>query len=1493
MPSPTVASSVTGHPPGYSEYTTPSQPSLVYSALPRITPHLVQANNSYIYVTDFGNYTFPASLPYIMKFTDRYGNTSVSFSAFWINSTKALIPLNPYVTFADDWYFRMQVDVYYLFTKVGTLYEEWQFGGRVSPEPKISIQFNRTAAWTYGDFNIFWVVAGLSFAKYRGSNTVQNITNGTLVSWANTTQVEMGPTQDPMAWRSYVVVDWGDEGIANVKYGRFSLFASSLTVVRVDFTTNKSTVDPYLIGAGTATSFAYTHQRKIYAAQGLLWVFYGSSSGIVYSTSTDGMTWSSPTLVSTTSIYGHSFALWYDKTYNKFEYAMCDQGSYYQPLYYRRGTPYSNGTIIWDSAEQMVLSGIQYITEFTIATDTNGYPYIAYRRTDNETMQVIKSANNNGVWSTASGWPQSITTGTRGGLILPLTNGKMGLAISVGNEAFTTWNGTTWSSLVYGSSANYDDLSGVSIGDKLYVAVGSVSGAMLNIYDSVANMVSQVGVWSWSGNIAPYIGMTSDHSQLIIYQTYGGVTVYKNYFIVNGTLSGNNTVSDTNSYQTEWSGALYESSTNIMLFVGSMSSGYNLYADPLSVVPLPTLSNFTASSSVVSPDTYFTFNVTASSVPATQVYNVTVALAPNVYDTNQVVLKWDNATNAFSVLYDPNGYATLDVTGSSKTVIDANTFVLTWRLKISSTFPGGYVQCPISNTTIQGVNTKASYGATNVFYLSSPSATWGGTATAVVGTILYGGDQNGQNFTTPIYNATLNPWLKALWVNNINVYNWTDVTGYARAIALENLAIWNDTGSGGPLIIFYPSAIWLYNITQFPDTKLPAGFSQVNVSTNAALIYPSSWGTLSASNIDPYTGAFLNSPTSIVNHFRVVGTPAMRWARGYTVNLIPFNRMLTANNDQKAYAFGWNIDTWDSVGADLGASVTAPAYLAYPFNGTKALGVTSLSSYHDGTQGGTGAAINPIEVGGFLSSVASGNLEWDQYLTAGEARYPVTRITSIFGTNCSKVAVSEGGQAVYRSSNAQLFVFNWGLFLDSTASPNGIGYLYGWMNATNTYSVYNSGNQASGSSVKVYYNLASTISSWQMQVVEYNLANTNYTVTGQYAYFDWLAGSKDNAGVEGYIYSFNTSGTVANGLIGGARLWASDNFGYSTAYTGSTLGFTTGKGGIMLPVYYDTNSFTPGMQIWYAGSFAIPNAAGQIRDNSTFRPIAISGAPTYGFEPVSDGYHPYISGGYFLYDGVSNVYLLASTPSSADLPPVFGVGGGSPTTVTAASVTITTSPVMSFSLIVDGVTYSAPQTFSWNPGTQHTIGVISPIGDYVWQSWSDGGAQTHTITVTGSTTITAYYTSAPPSGPPYQPPPPPPPPPPPAPGTNSTTTIPPGGSGSGTIVITPPGPGYQITDVQVDPSFPWVSFNGTLPMWITDNATLSFWATPPPSLAGLYKVPVTITMQDPSGATMTQKATLGFEITPEATGSYAQWFLWGLLLLLLLVLMDSFRAKKK
>ena len=75
-------------------------------------------------------------------------------------------------------------------------------------------------------------------------------------------------------------------------------------------------------------------------------------------------------------------------------------------------------------------------------------------------------------------------------------------------------------------------------------------------------------------------------------------------------------------------------------------------------------------------------------------------------------------------------------------------------------------------------------------------------------------------------------------------------------------------------------------------------------------------------------------------------------------------------------------------------------------------------------------------------------------------------------------------------------------------------------------------------------------------------------------------------------------------------------------------------------------------------------------------------------------------------------------------------------------IVVTTLPT-GLSVSVDGNAVTAPQTFQWFPGSNHTINATSPQGTtshYAFASWSDGGAQSHSITVTSSgATYTATY----------------------------------------------------------------------------------------------------------------------------------------------------------
>jgi hypothetical protein len=69
-------------------------------------------------------------------------------------------------------------------------------------------------------------------------------------------------------------------------------------------------------------------------------------------------------------------------------------------------------------------------------------------------------------------------------------------------------------------------------------------------------------------------------------------------------------------------------------------------------------------------------------------------------------------------------------------------------------------------------------------------------------------------------------------------------------------------------------------------------------------------------------------------------------------------------------------------------------------------------------------------------------------------------------------------------------------------------------------------------------------------------------------------------------------------------------------------------------------------------------------------------------------------------------------------------------------------PGLSFT--VDGTTYTNAQVFGWIPGSNHTIATTSPQSgnagvQYVWSSWSDGGAISHIVAPASSTNYTANF----------------------------------------------------------------------------------------------------------------------------------------------------------
>jgi hypothetical protein len=155
-----------------------------------------------------------------------------------------------------------------------------------------------------------------------------------------------------------------------------------------------------------------------------------------------------------------------------------------EPLYYRAGTPNSDGTITWLDAEQNVTTGESNTGHLwpTIAIDSGGYPWIAYARknvTENTRYAYItKSSTNTGTWTTASGFPHQLSSENYTCiqvLVVPLTNQKV---LAIASNAHTPiksfqWNGSSWGTQQNITSSIADVsifFSAVNQGDDVHLA---------------------------------------------------------------------------------------------------------------------------------------------------------------------------------------------------------------------------------------------------------------------------------------------------------------------------------------------------------------------------------------------------------------------------------------------------------------------------------------------------------------------------------------------------------------------------------------------------------------------------------------------------------------------------------------------------------------------------------------------------------------------------------------------------------------------------------------------------------------------------------------------------------------------------------------------------------------------------------------------------------------------------------------------------------------
>jgi hypothetical protein len=98
-----------------------------------------------------------------------------------------------------------------------------------------------------------------------------------------------------------------------------------------------------------------------------------------------------------------------------------------------------------------------------------------------------------------------------------------------------------------------------------------------------------------------------------------------------------------------------------------------------------------------------------------------------------------------------------------------------------------------------------------------------------------------------------------------------------------------------------------------------------------------------------------------------------------------------------------------------------------------------------------------------------------------------------------------------------------------------------------------------------------------------------------------------------------------------------------------------------------------------------------------------------------------------IFEATSSISLIGQATSSTSL----------------IGVIITSAPAGLGLVAVDGTPVATPHVVTWVPGSSHTLSA-SPVSEpngvqYVWISWSDGGAQSHIVAPSTSTTYTANF----------------------------------------------------------------------------------------------------------------------------------------------------------
>ena len=409
------------------------------------------------------------------------------------------------------------------------------FGNTISA----TVYFFKLTTHSYPSPNMKIKVDGTSTLAATLSFSLQNVNNAQLI-------------QDPsdpctISYGGFAGFSWCDApGIIS--------YNQATSLVTVSLPAGQFSIDPTTIGTSTTNSATqYNFQRKVFFCQTRYWAFYSDGSNIVWSTSTDGSSWSGPTNVRVGGT-GEKFSTWNDCANSKVYYAIAASTTTFQ---HRAGTLNSDGTISWDYAEVSITGSFGTEREPTIAEDTSSILWIAFVSyktggSKGDYLEVWKctiSGTNCGTgsnWATMAPFPLQLNAASaatvHGPQILPLTSGKLSLMYTKGATGgsgivMRTYTGSAWNAeVIPGTNPTYttQEIAALAISDTTYfagvcVAFASCSAAGNVLFWSCAYPCSSIPASATTLSSATTnnnVVISSDNSQQLVvaYGTAGPST---------------------------------------------------------------------------------------------------------------------------------------------------------------------------------------------------------------------------------------------------------------------------------------------------------------------------------------------------------------------------------------------------------------------------------------------------------------------------------------------------------------------------------------------------------------------------------------------------------------------------------------------------------------------------------------------------------------------------------------------------------------------------------------------------------------------------------------------------------------------------------------------------------------------------------------------------------------------------------------------------------